>query len=54
VTNIMPYEMFEAKLNANYFLSASESEYNFLLNELVRNQEFPEFHNIKGENALEL
>ncbi|CAG8662161.1 13121_t:CDS:10, partial [Dentiscutata heterogama] len=54
VTNITPREMIEAKLNANYFLIASASEYNFLIKELVRNPEFPKFHNIKGENILEL
>ncbi|RIB29406.1 putative molybdenum carrier-domain-containing protein [Gigaspora rosea] len=54
VTNVIQNEMIEIKLNANYFLSASESEYNFLIKELLRNPEFSEFHNIKGENIFEL
>lgn len=50
----MPNEMIEVKLNANYFLSASEIEYNFLIKKLLRNSEFSKFHNIKEENILEL
>ncbi|CAG8840485.1 15078_t:CDS:2, partial [Racocetra persica] len=54
VTNITPNKMIEVKLNANYFLSASESKYNILIKELLRNPEFPKFHNIKEESILEL
>lgn len=54
VTNVTLNEMIEVKLNAKYFLIASECEYNCLIKKLFRNPEFPEFHNIKGEKILEL
>ncbi|CAG8507816.1 5078_t:CDS:10 [Cetraspora pellucida] len=54
VTNVTSNEMIEVKLNAKYFFSASESEYNCLIKELFKNPEFSEFHNIKGEKILEL
>ncbi|CAG8631686.1 15732_t:CDS:10 [Dentiscutata erythropus] len=54
VTNVSPSEMIEVKLNAKFFFEASEKEYNFLIKELLKTPEFPEFYNPKGENILEL
>ncbi|CAG8656516.1 9132_t:CDS:10, partial [Gigaspora rosea] len=54
VTNITPRELINVDLNATYFLTATNEEYNFLIKELIGNEEFPDFINPKGENILDL
>ncbi|CAG8813129.1 22570_t:CDS:1, partial [Gigaspora margarita] len=53
VTNITPKEIIEVKLKANFFRTATEMEYNFLIKELL-DQGFPNFSNIKGKEILDL
>ncbi|CAG8458414.1 26040_t:CDS:10 [Gigaspora margarita] len=53
VTNITPKEMVKVKLKADFFRNATESEYNFLIKELL-GQGFPNFSNIKDEKILDL
>ena len=53
VTNVTPEEMVDVKLDANFFLHATENEYNFLIKKLL-GEEFPNFSNIKGEKILDL
>ncbi|CAG8720318.1 21228_t:CDS:10, partial [Gigaspora margarita] len=47
VTNITPSELINVDLNATYFLTATNEEYNSLIKELIGNAEFPEFINPK-------
>ncbi|CAG8667918.1 38129_t:CDS:10, partial [Gigaspora margarita] len=53
VTNITPSELINVDLNATYFLTATNEEYNFLIKELIGNAEFPEFTNTKDKIADE-
>jgi len=53
VMNVTPKEMVDVKLDANFFLHATENEYNFLIKKLL-GEEFPNFSNIKGEKILDL
>ncbi|CAG8526916.1 12439_t:CDS:10, partial [Cetraspora pellucida] len=48
VTNITPRELINVDLNATYFLTATNEEYNFLIKELIGNAEFPDFTNPKA------
>ncbi|CAG8514131.1 13021_t:CDS:1, partial [Gigaspora margarita] len=50
----MPSELINADLNAIYFLTATNEEYNFLIKELTGNAEFSKFTNPKNENILDL
>ncbi|CAG8530083.1 5992_t:CDS:1, partial [Racocetra persica] len=53
VTNITPKEIVDVKLDSNFFLYATEDEYNFLIKKLL-GKEFSNFSNIKGEKILDL
>ncbi|CAG8528702.1 33893_t:CDS:2 [Racocetra persica] len=54
VTNITPRELINVDLNAIYFLTATNEEYNFLIKELIRNEEFPDFTNPKAIGIREI